>query len=143
MASLTRTELAQVTRYLRGAADIPSIELLSKLELGLWVIPPFPFGPVNILGPDHPMQVSRGLPPPLLAGRFGTEHSSYILRMFRERAIPYLLIRVQSWEVHIICNGEVLTKHCDEDLDAVRAACEELRSRCSEKHPSVASHPGK
>lgn len=141
MASLTRMELERVTNFLRGAAEIPGAELLSKLELGLWVFPPFPLGPVNILGPDYPMQVSRGLPPLLLTGRFGPEQSSYILRMFRERAIPYLLVRVQSWEVHINCNGEVLTKHCEEDLDAVRAACEELRSRCSEKHPSAADHP--
>lgn len=141
MASLTETELAKVTRFLRDATEIPSTELLSKLELGLWVFWPFPLGPVNILGPDYPTQLSRGLPPFLLAGRFEPEQSLYIFRMFRERAIPYLLVRAQSWEVHIKCNGEVLTKHCEEDLDAVRAACEELRRRCGERHPSVAGRP--
>lgn len=141
MASLTRTELARVTGFLRGATDNLSAELLSELELGLWVFPPFSLGFLDILGPGYPMQVSRGQSPLLLTGRFGPERSSHILRMFRERAIPYLLIRAQSWEVHISCNGEVLTKHCEEDQDAVRAACEELRSRCSEKHPSVADRP--
>lgn len=142
MASLTRAELAQVTRFLRGTAEIPGTELLSKLELGLWLFQPFPLGSGAIVDLDYLIQESGGLPPLFLAGRFGPEESSHILRMFRERAIPYLLIRVQSWEVHINCNGEVLTKHCEEDLDSVRAACEELRNRCREKHPPVADDPG-
>ena len=88
MASLTRTELARVTGFLRGAGEILSTELLSKLELGLWVFPPFPLRSLNILGPDYPMQVSRGLPPLLLAGRFGPEESSYILACFASGPFP-------------------------------------------------------
>lgn len=141
MASLTKTELARVTGFLRGATEIPNTALLTKLELGLWVFPPFPLGSWNILGPDYSAQVPFDLPPLLLAGRFGAEQSSYILRMFREQAIPYLLIRVQSWEAQINCNGEILTKHCTEDLDAMRDACEELRRLCNQKHPSVAANP--
>lgn len=141
MAQLNRAELAQVTGFLRGAEEVPSIELLSKLELGVWVFQPFPPGSVAIVDLDYLTQEPRELPPLLLAGRFGSEESLGILRMFRERVIPYLLVRVQSWEVHFNCYGEVLTKHCEEDLDAVTAACEELRNRCRERHPQRANEP--
>jgi hypothetical protein len=141
MALLTKAELARVSAFLRGAAEIPNTELLARLELGLWIFPPFPLGAMNIVGPDYPIGSNNQMPPLLLAGRFGAEQSSYILRMFREQAIPYLLIRVKSWEVQINCNGEILTRHCTEDLDAVRNACEELRRQCSQKHPSVAASP--
>jgi hypothetical protein len=138
MASINRAELAQVTDFLRGVAEVPSIELLTKLELGLWIFYPFSLGFEGGVSAGYLVQESRDTRPLLLAGRFGPAESSRILWMFRERVIPYLLVRVQSWEVHINCNGEVLTKHCEEDLDAVREACEELRSRCREKRPSVA-----
>ena len=141
MALLTKTELARVTAFLRGATEMPNTDLLAKLELGLWIFPPFPFGPMNVIGPDYPARVTRDAPPLLVAGQFGAEQSSHILRLFREQAIPYLLVRVQSWEAHINCNGEILTKHCEEDLDAMRDACEELRRQCSQKHPSVAVKP--
>lgn len=142
MASLTKEELARITGFLRGTVEIPGTELLAKLELGLWLFQPFPLGLGVIVGRDYLQHESPGLSPLLLAGRFGPVESSHILQRFRDRAIPYLLVRAQSWEVHINCNGEVMTKHCEEDLDAVRAACEELRSRCSEKHPSVVGHAG-
>jgi len=139
MASINRAELSEITTYLRAQIDFPRPELLAKVELGVWVFPPFPLGAMNIFGPDDPFPYSRDVAPLFLAGQFGVDQSAYLLRMFRERHIPYLMVRTQSWEAQIICNGEVMSKHCDENLDAIREACEELRRQCKEKHPSVAA----
>lgn len=127
---LNSTEILQLRAYLQGQVTSLSEPLVAKLELGVWVFPssewPFPliYG-VSLRAPF------------LLMGSFGLTATQKLLDAFRERTLPYLMVRVDSWEAYLNCNGEILTEHCDEDLDAIRAACERLRERCGSWVPSV------
>jgi hypothetical protein len=133
---LNRDELEVVERHLRGKGEVPGRELLDKVELGIFVFPPLPFGNLNILGPEQFRQAAEGVPL-FLAGRFGAQRSLHLFRMFRERQLPYLLVRTESYEAYLDCNGEIMSTHCEEDQDSIREAIERLRRQCGAKHPSV------
>ena len=132
---LNRYELEEVELFLQGRRDLPAAEILEKVELGIWVFPPFAFSSLSLYGLDD----SAGDGSPLfLAGRFGAAQSVRLMQQFRERQIPYLLVRVESYQAYLNCHGKIMSEHCDDDPDAIRAAIERLRQRCGGNHPSVA-----
>jgi hypothetical protein len=129
---LNEVELKEIRRFLSGETPDISVSLLEKVEIGFWMFSPLQvdvsFGFSNI-------HVRR---PYVVMGQFGAAESLRIIRLFTIREFPYLLVRTDSYECYINCNGEVLTDHCDEDLDSIRDACERLRERCPDGgHPSV------
>lgn len=133
--ALRDEQLGAIVDYLQGRTDRLSSDILRHLELGLWIFHPYPgsrFWLDLVPVPPEPLEE-----PLLLCGRFGPEQSLRILDLFRERQIPYLLVRVESWSCYLNCNGEILSEHCEEDLDAMREACERLRERCPYEHPPV------
>jgi hypothetical protein len=133
---LNSNELKLVIQYIMSQRkELPS-EILVNIELGIWVYRKF--FPVMLSFPFFGHDVDENGDDPLfLCGRFGEIRSLELFRLFRERRIPYLLIRTESWSCNIICHGEVLTEHCDENLDAMRNACEKLRERCSQALPAI------
>lgn len=131
-------ELAEVTQFLRGKGGLPGPKLLEKMELGIWLFPPFSLAGMNISDPEFTLRATKGQAL-FVAGRFGNAQSAQLLYLFREQRLPYLLVRVGSWEAYLNCKGEILSEYCDEDLDAIREACERLRQRCREQHPSVSA----
>ena len=142
MASLTRTELERVTRFLRGAAEIPSTELLSKLNSASGC------SPASARAREHPRSplpdAGVAWPAAAPACRTVRKEQSHVHPPHVSRAGHSLPANPRAivGSPHQLQRRDSPTKHCEENLDAVRAACEELRSRCSEKHPSVANHPG-
>lgn len=130
--ALRRHELDHIVGYLSHASDAIEGSLLERIELGVWIFgPPF----FQLMPRTEP----NSSEPLFLSGRFGANVSAEILSLFRDRLLPYLLIRVRSWECYINCDGEILSEHCEENLDAVREACERLRERCGRKdaHPAI------
>ena len=133
---LSENELHCLSGYLLNGLETLPEDLLEKIEIGVWVFHTLPFKYLSLSVSDSSME--GFLKEPLfLSGRFGPKLSRQILSQFREQLIPYLLIRVRSWECYINCGNEILSEHCDENLEAVREACERLRERCGGEHPTV------
>lgn len=133
---LNESEFRQVNSYLkREVRSFPQV-LLEKIELGIWVFGSFPFFNLNLTGKiyDEDFRTEGSA---FLAGNFGASSNTLVLTAFRENIIPYLMVRVESWECYINCNGKIMSAHCDENMDAVRETCERLRERCGSGIPSV------
>lgn len=135
---LNKQEILLVANYLRGHVPAPNKQLLSRVELGVWVFRPLQLGLVHDLASTQPL-VSLETPHPIfISGAFGASATLTLIDAFKMGALPYLLVRSASWEVYLLCNGEILTEHCNEDLDSIREACERVRRRCRNTAPSVA-----
>ena len=133
---LNRQELEHLVEFFSLGTQVPS-RILRKVELGFWWVP-------DTYGPG-PQRVSRkewversqepwrksSREPEFHSDIFGTILSSRLLELFREGRIPYLLVRTNSWECYLNCNGEVFSETCEEDHASSSACCEGLRSRCS------------
>lgn len=133
---LNSIESQLVKRFLYGQIESLPDEILYKIELGVWIFQPLQLHLLFTPALEMSSGDSNG-EPLFLSGKFGGQESYRMLLLFREKLIPYLLIRINSWECYINCNGELLTEHCDENLDSIREACERLRKRCDDEHPSV------
>jgi hypothetical protein len=145
MASNSR-ELVEIERYLRGEVDVLTDGVLKRIELGFWVSGPDYYSPspskFGVLVYEltassfGPKRVDEAL---LLCGRFGPSLSLQMLSLFRLReptsASRFLLVRVKSWSCYLNCDGDILSEHCEENLDAMRDACEKLRQRCAARRP--------
>jgi hypothetical protein len=129
-------ELKLVIQYIRAQRPGLPSDILGSIELGVWVYRKFLPVVLNLSFTDQDYELYES-DPLFICGRFGESRSLEILNLFRERRIPYLLIRTESWSCNIVCHGEILTEHCDENLDAMRDACEKLRARCSQILPAV------
>lgn len=129
-------ELGEVTQFLQNKGRLPGPKLLEKIELGIWLFPPFSLPGRDIIVQEFAL-IAYIEQPVFIAARFGSMLSEYLLYAFRERHLHYLLVRVESWEAYLNCKGEILSMHCEENLDAIREACEKLRQQCKEQHPSV------
>ena len=128
---LNEIERDEFDRWLRGGPQ-PSNKLLKKVELGTWMFPPPQFGEENLFSllPGDNYVESE---PVLVAGRLGIERTTQLVLLFRDQLLRYLLVRVQSWACYLNCNGMILVEHCEENLDAIRAAHERLNKRCAEQ----------
>lgn len=133
---LTSEERDLVLRYMQGEANAVPGEILERMELGIWSNDgPFPFGfPVHI--PLLERRLPGDVPGPLLiSGYFGPEASLWLLDRFRERRMRWIMIRVESWSCHLRCGDEILSDHCDENLDAMNETCRNLWNQCLERNP--------
>jgi hypothetical protein len=137
---LTSEELDLVMSYLYREQDQLQPQLLEKMELGIWVP-----RPQFLLGNDDYDS------PILVIGRFGQYVTRRLLEETRsnnalrplDEIFPgryrLLLIRTQSWTIVVDCNGDILTEHCEEDVDKIREATEKVRQRCSSLRASTPS----
>lgn len=133
---LTREELGLVLGYMRGEeTEVPG-EILERMELGIWSSDgPFPFG-IPFRVPFLEERLPGDAPGPLLiSGYFGRRASLWLLDRFREKHMRWIMIRVESWSCHLRCGDEILSEHCDENLDALNETCRNLRDRCLEQNP--------
>lgn len=133
---LTREHLDFVLRYMHGEADGVPEEILERMEMGVWSNDGrFPFAsPLRI--PLWEDRLPGDVPGPLLiSGYFGPDVSLWLLDQFRRRRMRWIMIRVESWSCHLRCGDEILSDHCDENLDALNETCRNLRERCLEQNP--------
>ena len=105
---LNNNEAQLVKSYLYRQIESLPDEILDKIEIGVWIFQPLPIHLFFFPGPvSEPKDLNGG--PLFLSGRFGSQASYQTLALFREKLIPYLMIRVNSWECYINCNGEILS----------------------------------
>lgn len=135
---LDREELAHVVRYMQGETEGVPGEILQRIELGIWASDgPFPLDFPRVF-PFPEDRIPGDIPGPLLiSGYFGPGISLWLLDQFRERRMRWLMIRVESWSCHLRCGEEILSEHCEENLDAMNEACRTLRDRCLERNPRM------
>lgn len=134
--SLNSWEVNKIRDYLRGTGPRVPRALAARVELGVWVFDSSQWAVRLIYGWKRP--ASKVVHPPfLLIGNFGSATTQEFFDGLREGKLPYLMVRAGSWEVFLNCNGEILSEHCEENLDAVRDACENLRKQCGADTPSV------
>tara|TARA_R110001583_G_scaffold127221_1_gene278829 strand:- start:678 stop:1070 length:393 start_codon:yes stop_codon:yes gene_type:complete len=126
---LNNSEVLLVKKFLYRQQDVLPDVILDKIELGIWISRPFHLE-MNLSLSIYSETEDVDGRPLFLSGKFGKSDSFDLLNSFRSTRIPYILIRVNSWECFLNCNGELLSEHCEEDLDSIREACEKLRMRC-------------